>query len=182
MEKWQQYFVIMAALSSAAQKLTEQAVKNRLLNELGTTQSDPVKEARRELWLHIVSGVIGILLCLSIQIDPILLLQNGQSASPPPDALSYSGHLLLTGVLVSFGGSFFNDLLGALREFKDAQSELQKQLSVQNNVVAAGAGVDAVVPEVASVRDLNAEGFDISYFDRDIEGNAGQAPSGGQDA
>lgn len=134
MDNIQHFLLIMAALSTAAQKLTEQLVKGRFVNQLGMQNTDPVLESRRQAWLHLVSAGFGVALCNAIGVNPVQALR-GQDITYAALTMPSSQRLLdfvATGAMVSFGGSFFNEVLGVLREFKDAQSGLKRQFAVQN--------------------------------------------------
>jgi hypothetical protein len=215
MQGWEQFLLAMGALSTASQKLTDHVIKGRFVNELGTPNNDPVLESRRQTWIHLIAGLFGVLLCVAAKIDPIEALKgNSIAAGGLDDQLVI--HYVMAGVLVSFGGSFFNDLLGLVREFKSTQAELKKTFAAQTAgtqppgtvipsaspaliapappipavpavapegeaapaaVAAGGAdGVGAGPAELAlaalaeepEFRDPDAEGFDISCFDREV--------------
>jgi predicted Co/Zn/Cd cation transporter (cation efflux family) len=105
------FFTTMAALCAATHTLVEHLVK-RIPHFLPKKGSSNWTDEGRYAWIHVASFVVGSGLAWLLDLTP--LTQLGLQRSPVVNALA-------AGVLVSFGGGFFNDVLGALQEFKQAQ-------------------------------------------------------------
>lgn len=146
MDRWQQFFVIMAALSTASQTLTEHLIKKRWALQLDVPKTDLVQEARRESLIHLISGLFGALLAWTTGLHPLYVLGSKPlslfNLFPSSDLFEYT----LTGVLVSYGGSFFNEVVGVLREFKGAQAALRKTVTATDG---GGAPSSAVVQSIS---------------------------------
>jgi hypothetical protein len=108
------FLTVMSALSTAVQQLVEHLFKKRLDWLDKATPNDPTNEARRSSAVHLLTFVVGGLLSWSVGLEPLQYL--GLTGKGP------IVNALLTGVMISFGSSFFNEALGALREFKKAQA------------------------------------------------------------
>lgn len=117
----EEFLVVMAAFSTAAQSVTETIKK--LVPRLNEEQSGSW-EGWRQLILHVISVIAGTLLFLSSNIDPFNFgvwdRQNVEWA-----------HLITGGLLCSFGAKFFNDLLGVVRGFKEAKDTAVKAAKAQ---------------------------------------------------
>ncbi len=109
----------MAALSTAVQTFVDHALKNRIDWLDKDAPEDPAKEKRRLLAVHSASFVVGFLLAVSVGLEPLSLLGATRG-------LNWLGNGLAAGLLVSFGGSFFNEALDAVRAFKKAQEGLRQ--------------------------------------------------------
>ncbi len=70
----------------------------------------------RHVAIHLIVFVVGGGLAWSVGATPLIYL--GVQGSTLSNATA-------AGVLVSFGGSFFDEALGAVREFKKAQEKLR---------------------------------------------------------
>ena len=114
-----EFLTVMAAMSAAVQTFVYHVIKRRITWLDTATPEDLVNERRRHGTIHLVSFVVGFLLAWSVGLNPLSHL--GVSQGPIANSLA-------AGLLVSFGGSFFNEALGAVREFKKAQEEVEKKL------------------------------------------------------
>ena len=110
------FLTVMAAMSAAVQTLMEHVVKKnwRWLDE---KKKDTAADNRRWVTVHLLSFLLGGALAYSISLRPLdyLAVQQGIFANA-----------IAAGVLVSFGGSVFNEALGAIREFKKAQTRIKQ--------------------------------------------------------
>lgn len=113
------FFAVMAALSAAVQTLVEHVVKqNSLLSGwFDDPKDDAGKERLRRISIHAAAFAIGTVLAWSLGLTPLEYL--GVQRGPLVNAVT-------AGILVSFGGSFFDEALGAVREFKKAQESVAK--------------------------------------------------------
>jgi hypothetical protein len=109
------FLTAMAALSAATQTFVEHVIKQRWnwLDE--SKQGTP--EKRRHFTVHALAFLVGGGLAWSVGFQPLAYLdvQHG--------ALANAG---MAGLLVSFGGSLFDEALGAVREFKKAQQSVRQ--------------------------------------------------------
>ncbi len=107
------FLTIMAALSAAAQTLVENLLKKHWewLNEPKT------KDNLRQAAVHVIAGSVGGLLALTTNLHPLQYLGIATTAM--------WANALAAGVLVSYGGSLFDEGLGAIRAYKKAQGSLQ---------------------------------------------------------
>lgn len=110
------FLTVMAALSTATQTFVDHVIKRRV-DWLDKPKDDSASERRRQSAVHVISFVVGGGLSASINIDTLSYL--GATGGPVSNAIA-------AGMLVSFGGSFFNEALGAIREFKEAQKSIRK--------------------------------------------------------
>jgi hypothetical protein len=142
MEEIVKFLGIMSALSVSAQTVTEQMKKRfeflRLQRDHGkqlegdhekSSGHDPKKERIRHTNVQIVSGINGAILAWMGQIHPLQLLGitpiwSGIDPKCIADLLDY----LTAGVLVTYGGPWFNECLDAIRFYKQT---LQNQLRVK---------------------------------------------------
>ncbi len=110
------FLAVMAALSTAVQTLVDHVVKKRFA-WLDEPSEDRTKENRRHSAIHFITFVVGAALAWSIELTPLayLSVEAGTFANA-----------VASGLLVSFGGSFFNEALGAVREFKKAQKSVRE--------------------------------------------------------
>ncbi len=110
------FLTVMAALSTAVQQFVDHVFKKRIDWLDVSKPGDPTHEARRYTAVHALSFVVGGVLAWSVDLRPLAYLnvQQGQLANA-----------FASGLLVSFGSSFFNELLGALREFKKGQQNVR---------------------------------------------------------
>src|SRR2546426_968925 len=109
------FLTSMAALSAATQTFVEHVVKKNW-----SWLDDPKPGAAdkpRHVAVHVASFVVGGGLAWSVGLNPLTYL--GVSLGVLPNAL-------MAGLLVSFGGSLFDETLGAVRQFKKAQESLQQ--------------------------------------------------------
>ena len=111
------FLTVMSALSTAVQQFVEHVIKKRSNWLDAATPTDRTNEARRASAVHAITFVVGALLSSSVGLKPLMYL-----GLPSPDTFGgLLGNALLAGVMISFGSSFFDEALGALREFKKAQ-------------------------------------------------------------
>ena len=108
------FLTTMAALSASVQTLVEHVVKKNWswLDEAKNGKADNL----RHVAIHGVVFVLGGVLAWSTGLAPLGYLGLGGNAL---------GNAVAAGVLVSFGGSFFDEALGAVREFKKAQEKVR---------------------------------------------------------
>ena len=131
------FLTAMAALSTATQTLVDHIFKKRFTWLDKETPDDSKNESSRFTAIHSVSFLVGGGLCYSISLDPLHYLDVDQN---------HLVNALCAGVLVSFGGSLFNEILGAVREFKKTQTEVGDAVKQQGLAVARAAG--ASLPNV----------------------------------
>jgi hypothetical protein len=108
------FLTVTAALSAAVQTFVDHVVKQN--KWLDTEIKDPRWERRRHAAVHFISFAVGAVLAWSIGL--YLLSYLGVSAGRMANCIA-------AGFLVSFGGSFCKEALGAVREFKKAQESLR---------------------------------------------------------
>ncbi len=124
------FLTTMSALSTAVQTFVDHVVKGHWPWLNTATPNRPRNEEWRQSAVHLISFAIGALLAYKFGVKP---LDSLSLSDPTPVANS-----LAAGVLVSFGSSFFNEALDAVRAFKKAQEGArQSQLS-------AGVGLPSV--------------------------------------
>lgn len=111
------FLTMLAALSTAVQQLVDHVFKKRSDWLDVAKPGDATHEARRYTAVHALSFVVGAVLAWSISLEPLAYL--GVRQGPIVNALA-------SGLMVSFGSSFFNELLGAVREFKKAQQSVRE--------------------------------------------------------
>ena len=111
------FLTMMAALSASVQTLVEHVVKKRW-SWLDTTNGDAHgKDNRRQTTVHLISFAMGGALAWTTGLEPLALLGAAGSGVVV--------NSLASGVLVSYGGSLFDEGLGALRAFKKQQEDLR---------------------------------------------------------
>lgn len=106
------FVTLMAALSTAVQTFVDHGVKKRIRWLDTPTPDDPVNENRRQTTIHLLSFLVGAALAWSLELRPLSYLGGSEGLAD---------NVLAAGLLVSFGGSFFNELLGLVREYKKAK-------------------------------------------------------------
>lgn len=124
------FLITMAALSTAVQTFVDHVIKGRWPWLNTATPGNAKNEERRQSVVHLIAFVVGVGMALSVHLKPLTYLGLGDS----PVA-----NYLAAGVLVSFGSSFFNEALDALRTFKKAQE------GVRQAQVSAGVAVPNVI-------------------------------------
>jgi len=121
-----QFLAIMAALSTGAQAVTQQMKKRIVFLHMqakakpNDSKWDEVyEETLRRVNIQFLAGVNGTALAALAQVHPLQLLKMNPiwSGSTPP-IVSNSLDYVSAGVLVAYGGPWFHDLLGLLREYK----------------------------------------------------------------
>ena len=108
---------MMAALSASVQTLVEHLVKKRF-TWLDTVNRNG-KENRRQTTVHLISFAMGGALAWTTGLEPLALLGVAGSGVVV--------NSLASGVLVSYGGSLFDEGLGAIRAFKKQQEDLRNR-------------------------------------------------------
>ncbi len=120
------FLTTMAALSTAVQTFIDHVVKGRWKWLDTPTPDNPINEGRRQSVVHLVSFLLGAGIAYTVHLTPL-------------DYLNLSGgkydwaNSLAAGVLVSFGSSFFNEALDAVRAFKKAQEGV-RQAQIKDGV------------------------------------------------
>jgi hypothetical protein len=107
------FLTIMAALSASTQTLVE----NLLKKHWPWLDQPKTKDNRRQAAIHMIAGVVGGVLVWTMNLHPLQYLGVA--------SMGMFGNALAAGVLVSYGGSLFDEGLGALRAYKKAQASLQ---------------------------------------------------------
>jgi hypothetical protein len=156
----------MAAISTAAQAMTEHLVKKRFLAQLDMVQADPLQEARRQSILHVITGFFGGLLPYTISLHPLRLLLTTESVLTDVNVSSGLRLFLeyaIVGVMVSYGGSFFNEALGVLRQFKLTQEQLRTDTAALLPATTTSAPAADGAGDLG-VREEGTEGFDTRYL------------------
>ena len=113
------FVTVMTALSGSVQTLVDHVVKRRIKWLDTPTPDNPANERRRQSAVHLASAILGAVIAASLKLAPLSYL-----GLPADLAQSSVLNVLAAGVIVSFGGSFLNEVLGAVREFKDAQQSV----------------------------------------------------------
>jgi len=112
------FLTMMAALSASVQTLVEHLVKKRS-SWLDTAKGGAHgKDNRRQTVIHLISFAMGSLLAWTTGLEPLVLLGVAGSGVVV--------NALASGVLVSYGGSLFDEGLGAIRAYKKQQEDLRK--------------------------------------------------------
>ncbi len=109
------FLTMMAALSASVQTLVEHLVKKRF-TWLDTVNRNG-SENRRQTTVHLISFAMGGALAWTTGLEPLALLGVAGSGVVV--------NSLASGVLVSYGGSLFDEGLGAIRAFKKQQEDLR---------------------------------------------------------
>jgi cytochrome c biogenesis protein CcdA len=117
------FLTTMAALSTAVQTLVDHLIKGRSKWLDTTTPNDPKHEGRRQSAIHLISFALGALISYTAGVYPLVAL--GFSGGVV-DAHSKVANFLAAGLLVSFGSSFFNEALDAVRMFKKVQDGVRQ--------------------------------------------------------
>jgi thiol:disulfide interchange protein len=116
------FLTTMAALSTAVQTLIDHLIKGPS-GLLVRPEKDPKQNGRRQSAVHLISFALGALLAWTTGVYPLVTL--GLSGGLV-DAHSKLANFVAAGLLVSFGGSFFNEALNAVRAFKQAQAGVRQ--------------------------------------------------------
>jgi hypothetical protein len=117
------FLTAMAALSTAVQTLIDHLIKGRSKWLDTATPKDPVHEGRRQSVVHLISFSLGALMAYTAGVYPLVTL--GFSGGLV-DAHSKLANFVAAGLLVSFGSSFFNEALDAVRLYKKVQDGVRK--------------------------------------------------------
>lgn len=109
------FLMVMAALSASVQTFVEHVIKKNItwLDESKEGKADK----RRQVTIHLIVFVVGAALAWYVELKPLTYLGVQQGLLP---------NSLMAGLLVSYGGSFFDETLGAIREFKKATEKVRK--------------------------------------------------------
>jgi len=108
------FLAAMSALSASTQTLVDHLIKGRS-QWLDEDKRNSVQEGWRFFAIHAISGVVGAFLAWLVNLNVFRYLDLQVNAGP-------WAQYLAAGIMVSFGGSFFNEALDAVREFKKAQA------------------------------------------------------------
>jgi hypothetical protein len=111
------FFTVMAALSASVQTFVEHVIKKHVL-WLDDPKNGKRMEGLRHTVVHAIAFGVGGALAWSTGIAPLAYL--GVTTA------GMTGNVLVAGLLVSFGGSLFDEGLGAIRAFKKAQEEAKE--------------------------------------------------------
>jgi hypothetical protein len=133
------FLTLMSALSAATQQLVEHVLKKGLLRAvLDDPKMNPTAEAWRSNAVHGLAFLLGGSLAWSVGIMPLSYLGLGADGVAGNVVLN----AILAGVMVAFGGSFFDEALGAVRAFKKAQEAVHSPPPVRSaSGVALPSGV-----------------------------------------
>lgn len=115
------FLTVMSALSTAVQQFVEHVVKKRFDWLDVATPDDKTHEARRASAVHVVTFLVGAVLSWSVELKPLVYLNLGSSAVAQGSVVN----AILAGIMISFGSSFFDEALGALRGWKKAQEAVR---------------------------------------------------------
>lgn len=141
MDEFVRFLGVMSALSASAQTMTYQLRKRfnwlRLDEEdadgLPVAGQEPeavqksvarsrllkIKQGKLHANVHLVCGVNGFLLATAANIHPLQLLGlHPIWAHARPPMLAHGLDFVCAGVLVAYGGPWFHEVLGILREYK----------------------------------------------------------------
>lgn len=113
------FLTTMAALSTAVQTFVDHVVKGRCAWLNTPTPNNPSNEERRQSVVHLVAFLVGALIAYAVDLKPLLYLSLAGSNYGLANSVA-------AGVLVSFGSSFFNEALDAVRAFKKAQEGVRQ--------------------------------------------------------
>lgn len=117
----------MAAMSTAVQTLIDHLIKGRWKWLDTPTPANPKHEGWRQSAVHLISFLLGVLIAWTVGVYPLVALGFSNGVVDPQSKVA---NFLASGLLVSFGSSFFNEALGAVRTFKKAQEGVrQAQIS-----------------------------------------------------
>lgn len=116
------FLTVMAALSTGVQTFVDHVIKGPWpwSTWLNGPHSDPGVEEIRQSVIHLISFVTAGVIALSVKLYPLKMLDLGGQQSG-------IANFLAAGLLVSFGSSFFNEALDAMRAFKVAQEGVRTQ-------------------------------------------------------
>jgi hypothetical protein len=123
MDEMIHFLGVMSALSASTQTITMQLRKRvkHLQFVESENEDETVLKKRKDVYqvnIHLIAGVVGGVLAWLGQIHPLQMLQMKPVWSVFPAWLANGFDYFVAGVLVSFGGPFFHELLGSLREYK----------------------------------------------------------------
>ncbi|MDB5084515.1 MAG: hypothetical protein JWN30_1401 [Bacilli bacterium] len=121
MDELLQFVGVMSALSASTEAITQQMKKRFKWYQIvdnsqeGTAHSQGIRHVN----IHLVAGMNGFVLAALAQVHPLQLvgLEPVWSQALPP-WLANTCDYTVAGVLVSYGGPMFHELLGSLRAYK----------------------------------------------------------------
>jgi hypothetical protein len=119
------FLAIMGMLSASTQTLTDYVFKMHI-RWLDDVNPNPRQEALRQMLIHLIAGIFGGLLAYTSGVHPLSYL----GCTPPAWITSWLGgkaEYFFIAVMVSFGGSFFNEALDLLRQYKLQQENITKE-------------------------------------------------------
>ena len=114
------FLTTMAALSTAVQTFVDHMIKGRWTWLSTATPNNPANERTRQSVVHLASFLTGVGMAWSIQLQPLLLISADLRG-----AHNAVANYAAAGLLVSFGSSFVNEALDALRSFKQGQQDVR---------------------------------------------------------
>jgi hypothetical protein len=126
MDEMIRFLGVMSALSASAQTMTHQMRKRFGFFAVGKSQGDEddvefvaFKEGKIHANVHLICGVNGMILAAMANIHPLsyLGLTPIWSFAKTPWIVNGMDYLC-AGVLVAYGGPWFHEVLGILREYK----------------------------------------------------------------
>jgi hypothetical protein len=123
MDEMIHFLGVMTALSASTQTITMQLRKRFQFLQFTPKEGEEEKEQKKrkdihQVNIHLVAGAVGGVLAWLGQVHPLQLMQIHPVWSDLSPWLSNSIDYFVAGVLVSYGGPFFHELLGSLREYK----------------------------------------------------------------
>lgn len=130
MDELLRFVGVMSALSASAQTMTHQ-LRNRFfwlrmeesVDEDGDGKKDgkllEVKKGKLVANVHLVCGINGMMLAAMTNLHPLSYLSLNPIWYQAHSPLVRNGmDYLVAGVLVAYGGPWFHEVLGILREYK----------------------------------------------------------------
>lgn len=109
------FLTMMAALSAATQTFVEYALK-KPFDLFDKVEPEPGAEKWRHFRVHLLVAVVGATMAYAAGLEPLTAL--GAQRGPLANAA-------VAGVLVSYSGGLFDEVLGAVREFKKRTEQLR---------------------------------------------------------
>ena len=111
------FLTTMAALSTAVQTFVDHIIKGRWSWLNTATPTNARNEEWRQSVVHLIAFVVGAGMALSVHLKPLTYLGLGDGSV---------ANYLAAGILVSFGSSFLNEALDAVRSFKKSQEGVRQ--------------------------------------------------------
>lgn len=121
MDEFIQFVGVMSALSASTEAITQQMKKRmKWLQVVDDSQEETAhQKGIRHVNIHLVAGMNGFILAAIAQVHPLQLIGLEPAwAGVLPGWMSNMCDYAVAGVLVSYGGPVFHEVLGSLREYK----------------------------------------------------------------